>query len=100
LLLVVGAQNSSNSNRLRDLGASMEKPSYLIADANDLDPNWLKGIDVVGITAGASAPEKLVQGVIERLAEYRETHVERLSGVKEHVTFKLPRELTRAASQE
>ena len=100
LLLVVGAQNSSNSNRLRDLGASMEKPSYLIADADDLDPNWLKGVDVVGITAGASAPEKLVQGVIERLAEYRETHVERLSGVKEHVTFKLPRELTRAASQE
>ena len=100
LLLVVGAQNSSNSNRLRDLGASMEKPSYLIADADDLDPNWLKGIDVVGITAGASAPEELVQGVIERLAEYREIHVERLSGVEEHVTFKLPRELTQAASQE
>ena len=99
LLLVVGAQNSSNSNRLRDLGASMEKPSYLIADADDLDPNWLKGIDVVGITAGASAPEELVQGVIERLAEYREIHVERLSDVEEHVTFKLPRELTRAASQ-
>ena len=100
LLLVVGAQNSSNSNRLRDLGASMEKPSYLIADADDLDPNWLKGIDVVGITAGASAPEELVQGVIERLAEYREIHIERLSGVEEHVIFKLPRELTRAASQE
>ena len=78
----------------------MEKPSYLINDAGDLDPGWLDGAKTVGVTAGASAPEELVQGVIERLAKHREIHVERLSGVKEHVTFKLPRELTGAASQE
>ena len=86
LLLVVGAQNSSNSNRLRDLGASMEKPSYLIADADDLDPNWLKGIDVVGITAGASAPEELVQGVIEhKLPHY--IGIQGMIKLRPHITL-------------
>ena len=93
LLLVVGAQNSSNSNRLRDLGASMGKPSYLIADAGDLESAWLVGVEAVGITAGASAPEELVQGVIQRLGELRDVTVEKLTGVEENVTFKLPREL-------
>tara|TARA_Y100001960_G_scaffold333269_1_gene437468 strand:+ start:1180 stop:2127 length:948 start_codon:yes stop_codon:yes gene_type:complete len=97
LLLVVGAQNSSNSNRLRDLGASMNKPSYLINDASDLNPEWLKGVKIVGITAGASAPEELVQGVVKKLADYRNIEVEKVSGVKENVTFKLPRELSDSA---
>ncbi len=97
LLLVVGAQNSSNSNRLRDLGASMEKPSYLINDAGDLDPGWLDGVETVGVTAGASAPEELVQGVIKQLAVYRDVQVQKMPGVEENVTFKLPRELTHSA---
>lgn len=98
LLLVVGAQNSSNSNRLRDLGDAMGKPSYLIASAEDMDPAWLAGVETVGITAGASAPEELVQGVIERLSEYSDVEVEKLSGVVENITFKLPRELTAPAA--
>ncbi|MDD9878099.1 MAG: 4-hydroxy-3-methylbut-2-enyl diphosphate reductase [Magnetovibrio sp.] len=94
LLLVVGAHYSSNSKRLRDLGEAMNKPSYLIASADDLDPTWLDGIATVGITAGASAPEELVQGLIERLSDFAEVSVEKLSGVEENITFKLPRELT------
>lgn len=97
LLLVVGAQNSSNSNRLRDLGAAMGKPSYLIADADDLDPAWLDGVATVGLTAGASAPEELVQGVIARLSELRDVTVEKLSEIEENITFKLPRELLDAS---
>ena len=97
LLLVVGAHNSSNSNRLRDLGASMKKPSYLINDANDLAPSWLEGVTTIGVTAGASAPEELVQGVIQELANYCEVQVEKMSGVEDNVTFKLPRELTQSA---
>ena len=97
LFLVVGAQNSSNSNRLRDLGSSTGKPSYLIADATDLDPKWLDGVTTVGITAGASAPEELVQGVITRLADYRKIDIELLSGAEENATFKLPRELLKPA---
>ncbi|MAH84727.1 MAG: 4-hydroxy-3-methylbut-2-enyl diphosphate reductase [Rhodospirillaceae bacterium TMED8] len=93
ILLVVGAQNSSNSNRLRDLGTSIGKPSYLIADATDLEPSWLQGVAAVGLTAGASAPEGLVQGVIERLSELRDVQVERLVELQENVTFKLPTEL-------
>jgi 4-hydroxy-3-methylbut-2-enyl diphosphate reductase len=93
LILVVGAQNSSNSNRLRDLGASMDRPSYLIADAGDLVPAWLEGVTTIGITAGASAPEELVQGVIERLSDFGDVEVEPLTGVEENVIFKLPREL-------
>lgn len=98
LLLVVGAQNSSNSNRLRDLGDAMGKTSYLIASAEDMDSAWLAGVETVGITAGASAPEELVQGVIERLSEYSDVEVEKLSGVVENITFKLPRELTAPAA--
>jgi 4-hydroxy-3-methylbut-2-enyl diphosphate reductase len=68
-------------------------PSYLIEDAIRLDPNWLDGKDTVGITAGASAPETLVDEVINRLHELREISVETLSGVEENVRFKLPPEL-------
>ena len=93
LLLVVGAENSSNSNRLREIGENLGVPSYLIEDAVQLDPGWLDGKDTIGITAGASAPEALVKEVIKRLSELREISVETLPGVEEDVRFKLPPEL-------
>lgn len=93
LLLVVGAQNSSNSNRLREIGRDIGVPSYLIDDANGLDPNWFDGVETVGITAGASAPEELVLELIHRLGDFGEVSVHEASGVEEHMQFKLPREL-------
>ena len=94
LLLVVGAHNSSNSNRLREIGENFGIPSYLIEDASMFDPAWLTdSIKTVGVTAGASAPEKLVQETIERLRNYRDVTVETLDGVEENIHFKLPREL-------
>jgi 4-hydroxy-3-methylbut-2-en-1-yl diphosphate reductase len=93
VLLVVGAQNSSNSNRLREIGEEMEIPSYLIDDASALNPEWLKGTGTVGISAGASAPEALVQELIARLSELDEIEVEHLDGISENVQFKLPDEL-------
>lgn len=93
LLLVIGGKNSSNSNRLREIGTDCGVPSYLIDDADALDPAWLEGVKTVGITAGASAPEVLVQGVLEKLASMRDTFVEVLSGIEENMHFKLPAEL-------
>ena len=93
VLLVVGAQNSSNSNRLREIGEEMAVPSYLIDDASVLDPDWLDGAKAVGISAGASAPEALVQELIERLSDLAEIQVERLDGINENVQFKLPQQL-------
>jgi 4-hydroxy-3-methylbut-2-enyl diphosphate reductase len=94
LLLVVGAHNSSNSNRLREIGENFGIPSYLIEDASMFDPAWLSdSVKTVGVTAGASAPEKLVQQAIERLKNYRDVTVETLDGVEENIHFKLPREL-------
>jgi len=93
LLLVIGGKNSSNSNRLREIGVDCGVPSHLIDDADGLDPAWLDGIDTVGVTAGASAPEVLVQGVLDRLGELRETRVEILTGIEENMHFKLPTEL-------
>ena len=94
IVLVVGAKNSSNSNRLREIGFENGVPSYLIADASELDVAWLAGKEVIGLTAGASAPEKLVQEVIEALRAFDETlEVEELDGKKEHITFRLPAEL-------
>ncbi len=90
VLLVVGAQNSSNSNRLREIGAEMTIPSYLIDDATCLDPAWLDGKSVIGITAGASAPEELVRELIARLRELGAEGVEMLEGLIENVQFKLP----------
>ena len=90
VLLVVGAQNSSNSNRLREIGAEMNIPSYLIDDATCLDPAWLDGKTVIGITAGASAPEELVRELIARLRELGAEGVEMLDGLIENVQFKLP----------
>lgn len=94
LLLVVGAHNSSNSNRLREIGENFDIPSYLIEDATMFDPAWLEGVNTVGITAGASAPESLVQNTISRLRLYREVGVEILDGVEENIHFKLPPELS------
>ncbi len=93
ILLVVGAQNSSNSNRLREIGSEIGIPSYLIDDASALDPKWLIDVKTVGVTAGASAPEELVQDLIARLGEFGDVTVEELNGVHEHMQFKLPREL-------
>ncbi|HKK30922.1 MAG TPA: 4-hydroxy-3-methylbut-2-enyl diphosphate reductase [Alphaproteobacteria bacterium] len=93
LLLVVGAQNSSNSNRLREIGENAGIPSYLIDDADRLDPMWLEGVASVGVTAGASAPEDLVQETIERLAGLRAVSVEPQSGPEETALFKLPPKL-------
>lgn len=93
LLLVVGAHNSSNSNRLREIGENFNIPSYLIEDASMFDPAWLKDVNTVGLTAGASAPETLVQETIARLRNYRDVSVEMLDGVEENVHFKLPKEL-------
>ncbi len=94
LLLVLGSQNSSNSNRLRDLGAETI-PSHLINGAVDIDPNWLKGVKTIGITAGASAPEVLVEGVVEKIKELagEEVTVEGMNGIKEHIQFALPKEI-------
>ena len=90
VLLVIGAQNSSNSNRLREIGAEMNIPSYLIDDATSLDPEWLQGKTVIGVTAGASAPEELVRELIARLRELGAEGVEMLDGLIENVQFKLP----------
>ncbi len=92
-LLVIGAENSSNSNRLRDLGEEMGIRSYLIPDADALQEEWLHNTISVGITAGASAPEHLVQGVISQLLRWRKCRVETLVSATEKTHFKLPPEV-------
>ena len=94
LILVVGSKNSSNSNRLREIGQELGKPSYLIDDASALRPEWFQGIGIVGLTAGASAPEMLVQGVLDGLRRLGEVDVSALPGVAEDVKFKFPAELS------
>ena len=93
LLLVIGAKNSSNSNRLREIGQESGIDSYLIDDASQLDPIWLTGKSAIGVTAGASAPEELVQKLVERLRDLGATAVESLDGVVENVQFKLPQQV-------
>lgn len=94
LLLVVGAQNSSNSNRLCEIGREIGVPSYLIADADELDPAWVVGKEIIGITAGASAPETLVENVVAALRKIDpNADVTQMDGKKEHIEFKLPAEL-------
>jgi len=97
VVLVVGAHNSSNSNRLRDIVAEMGVPSYLIEDASTLKTDWLKGASSIGITAGASTPEELVHELIDRLRAVDEIEVFVLDGIEEHIQFKLPEELRRRA---
>lgn len=94
LVLVVGARNSSNSNRLREVAASEKKPAYLVQDQSEIKPEWLQGVTSVGITSGASTPEVLVQGVVQALSQHAGTRVHTLPGVQEDVLFRLPAELT------
>lgn len=95
ILLVIGAQNSSNSNRLRDLGEECGRPSYLINGAQDIDFVWLKNAKNIGLTAGASAPENLVQEVIAKIKELMndEVVVNDMDGIDENVFFALPRKV-------
>ena len=93
MILVIGSQNSSNSNRLREIGADANVPTYLIDDPDSILPAWLEGVSSVGITAGASAPEILVQQVVAHLRSLREIEVEQLDGVDERVHFKMPIDL-------
>ena len=96
VILVVGAKNSSNSNRLREIGAESGIPSYLIADGRELAPEWLREAQSVGITAGASAPEVLVEDVIEALRRLGPVEVTTLPGREETIEFRLPPELATA----
>jgi 4-hydroxy-3-methylbut-2-enyl diphosphate reductase len=93
ILLVLGAPNSSNSNRLSELGSQYGTPSYLIESHRDIKPEWLKGVKSIGITAGASAPEVLVQEVVDFLKAQGAKSVEELTVTEEQVEFQLPREL-------
>jgi 4-hydroxy-3-methylbut-2-enyl diphosphate reductase len=93
LMLVVGSPNSSNSNRLRELGERMGAKSYLIDNASEIKPEWLEGITAVGVTAGASAPDVLVKEVVAKLESLGGSQPEELKGREENVVFTLPKEL-------
>jgi 4-hydroxy-3-methylbut-2-en-1-yl diphosphate reductase len=93
VLIVVGAANSSNSNRLREIGEEAGLPSYLVADKDEIDPEWVRDASVVGVTAGASAPEIVVEDVVRTLMEIAPSEVSTLDGPTETVSFRLPAEL-------
>ena len=93
ILMVVGSKNSSNSNRLRELSGKLATPAYLIDNAGDINPDWLHGKSCIGLTAGASAPELLVQNVVERLKQLGVSRVRELDGQPEKIEFSLPKEL-------
>ena len=93
VLLVVGATNSSNSNRLREIGSESGVPSYLVADGSEVKPEWFEGITTVGLTAGASAPEEMVENVIDALRALGPVEVSTMTGREEKVEFKLPSKL-------
>lgn len=93
ILMVVGSKNSSNSNRLRELSEKLATPAYLIDNAGDINPDWLDGKSCIGLTAGASAPELLVQNVVERLKQLGVSRVSELDGQPEKIEFSLPKEL-------
>jgi 4-hydroxy-3-methylbut-2-enyl diphosphate reductase len=97
MLLVVGASNSSNSNRLQEIGAETGVATHLIEDPQVFDPAWLEDVETLGITAGASTPEELVQELIDRLRECRKVKLESSEGEDENVQFKLPPQLSRSA---
>jgi 4-hydroxy-3-methylbut-2-enyl diphosphate reductase len=96
LILVVGSRNSSNSNRLREIGEELGRPAYLIDDASAMQPEWFRNVESVGVTAGASAPESLVRGVLEGLRAIDEIEVATLDGVAEDVRFRFPAEVADA----
>jgi 4-hydroxy-3-methylbut-2-enyl diphosphate reductase len=93
VVIVVGSPNSSNSNRLREVAEKKGTPAYMVDNAAGIDPAWIAGRRRIGVTAGASAPEVLVQAVIERLKELGAASVRALEGVEENVTFPLPKGL-------
>ena len=93
MVLVVGAKNSSNSNRLCEIGTQMGVPTHLIADSSEIRRDWVDGVRSVGVTAGASAPEELVSDVIRYLAGLRPVEISTLNGPDEVIEFKLPLEL-------
>jgi 4-hydroxy-3-methylbut-2-enyl diphosphate reductase len=90
VLIVVGARNSSNSNRLREIGEELGLPSYLVAGADEIDPKWVRDVEVVGVTAGASAPEVVVEEVVRSLMQIKPSEVSSLDGPSENVRFRLP----------
>ena len=93
MLLVLGSKNSSNSNRLREIAEKNKKPAYLIDGADGIDPLWLKGLDSIGVTAGASAPEVLVQEVVSYLFDNGASEIVEVSGANESVNFPVPNTL-------
>ena len=93
MLLVLGSSNSSNSNRLREIAEKMQKNAYLIDTAKEIQENWLEGVSTVGVTAGASAPEILVQEVIDYLCHHNATEIIEINGAKENVRFPMPKPL-------
>jgi 4-hydroxy-3-methylbut-2-enyl diphosphate reductase len=94
VVIVVGSPNSSNSNRLREVAQKKGTDAYMVDNASQIDPAWLEGKTRIGVTAGASAPEVLVQAVIDRLKAYGAKSVRTLEGVEEHVTFPMPKGLS------
>ena len=95
VILVVGARNSSNSARLQEVGEMSGVDAYLIQDANEISPDWFANSSNIGVTAGASTPEILVQGVLDRLRSLGVNNIEEMEGVSEDITFKLPASLLR-----
>ncbi|CAB5501456.1 4-hydroxy-3-methylbut-2-enyl diphosphate reductase (EC 1.17.7.4) [uncultured Gammaproteobacteria bacterium] len=93
MLLVLGSSNSSNSNRLREIAEKMQKNAYLIDGANEIQPSWLTDVNTIGVTAGASAPEILVQEVIDYLRDHGANEVIEVGGVKESTHFPIPEQL-------
>lgn len=93
VLIVVGARNSSNSNRLREIGEEAGLPSYLVANSSEIDTEWVRNVRIVGVTAGASAPEIVVDDVVQTLMQIAPSEVSALDGPAETVSFRLPAEL-------
>ncbi len=99
MFLVVGARNSSNSNRLREVGEQLGVQAYLIQDENEIDHSWFKSVKKVGITAGASAPEILVKRVLEKLDDVGISNIVEMDGIQENTAFRLPKKLTTGKNQ-
>jgi 4-hydroxy-3-methylbut-2-enyl diphosphate reductase len=98
VIFVVGAENSSNSNRLREIGVEAGIPTYLIANGSDILPEWIQNVETAGITAGASAPEIMVRDVIDALRRYGPVEVSALPGREESIVFRVPVELLNVES--